>query len=169
MELIKEVFENEFGQMEGKVYFDYIKKYITLFFDKEVPMPYVIKTVNYLNNINENVVVDLCRYSKKICEIKMKNYPDAEYPDGLSEVKDPLEIFNYMQINHLKVDMYIDESDQNIPVLNLGGSCDWDEDNGIQWLIKEDKVVYVGVWDDLDIWYCDFDDYITNYVCREDE
>lgn len=40
--------------------------------------------------------------------------------------------------------MYSNESAKEICVLNLSGACDWDEENRIQWLIKEDEVVYAG-------------------------
>lgn len=144
MNLIKNLKENEFEQMEGEIYFKYLKKDISILFEKEVPMEYVIKNIEYLNNLDEKVIVSLCEYSKKFCQYMMEDYPDVDYPIGLNQVNDPLKIMGFMGILKLKVDMYRDDS---IRVLNLSGWCAWDEDNGIQWLIKEDKVVYVGSWD----------------------
>ena len=38
--------------------------------------------------------------------------------------------------------------------------------NGIQWLVKDGKVIYVGTWDDLSLWNSDLNNPITNYVLR---
>ena len=51
-------------------------------------------------------------------------------------------------------------------VLNLSGCCAWDEENGIQWLVIDGKVIYVGTWDDLSLWNSDLNNPITNYVLR---
>ena len=161
MDLIKNLVENEFEEMEGEVYFNYLKKDISILFDKEVPMEYVVKNINYLNSLDESVILSLCEYSNRFCQRMMHNYPDVSYPTGLNQINNPIEILNFMEILRLKVDMYDDDS---ISVLNLSGSCDWDEDNGIQWLIKDDKVVYVGPWDDLNFWYANLDNEFTNYV-----
>lgn len=161
MNLIKNLKENEFEQMEGNVFFDYLKKDISILFEKEVPIEYVEKNIEYLNSLNEKVMLSLCAYSMKFCKKIMLDYPDVDYLLGLKQVDSPLEILNFMEILRLKVDMY---KDYNVDVLNLSGSCAWDEDNGIQWLIKENKVVYVGPWDDLDIWYADLENVFTNYV-----
>ena len=52
-------------------------------------------------------------------------------------------------------------------MLNLSGSCDWDEENGIQWLIKEDEVVYAGAYQDLSIWYSPYEkETLFNFALR---
>jgi len=37
MDLIKNLVENEFEEMEGEVHFNYLKKDISILFDQEVP------------------------------------------------------------------------------------------------------------------------------------
>ena len=70
-------------------------------------------------------------------------------------------ILKYMQFDELVVNLPEDMSCYGI---NLVGSCDWDEENGIQWLIKDDTVVYTGPWADLNIWYSHYEELICNYV-----
>lgn len=43
MSKIKNLKENDFGEMEGEVYFNAINQNITVLFEKEVPMDYVEK------------------------------------------------------------------------------------------------------------------------------
>lgn len=48
MSVIKNLKENEFGELEGEVYFNALNQNIVVRFDKEVPMDYVEKQVEYL-------------------------------------------------------------------------------------------------------------------------
>jgi len=161
MELIKNLKENEFGEMDGEVYFEYLKKYIYLSYDKSIDFAYVERICKYLNEINESIMFRLCEYSTKYCNDMIKNYPDAEYNRGLYDLKQPIEILKFLDVKRLKIDEY-DEEKSN--VLNLSGSCEWDKENGFQWLIKDDIILYVGAWDDLDIWISPLDDKWSNYV-----
>ena len=72
-----------------------------------------------------------------------------------------------MGITSLKVDLYKNEDVKKVRVLNLIGWCDWDEENGIEWLIKEDEVVYVGANDWVNIWYSPYEDNLFNYVSKD--
>ena len=159
MELIKDVIENEYEEMVGKVYFKYVEDYIDLRFEKDVPMEYVYQTAEMLNNLQETMIDEICRYSIVFCEdVSEKSSKMKKAVNALDEPKD---ILKYMQFDELVVNLPEDMSCYGI---NLVGSCDWDEENGIQWLIKEDKVVYTGPWADLNIWYSPYEEFICNYV-----
>ncbi len=165
MEYIKNLHENEFGELEGEVYFNYIGKYITIEIEEDVPQDYVDKQVKYLNSVDEDIILCLCENSLKFCMAEMKEYPNKGYSEGLFEVSQVKDILKFMDVMRLRVDM-CEEEDADTNVLNLSGSCEWDKENGIQWLIKENEVIYVGRWDDLNIFYSDVSDPICNYVLR---
>lgn len=161
MELIKNIHEDEFGDMEGQVYFKFFDKYIDINFEKDVPMDYVMKNAKYLNSISEDVILKLCEYSFIYCKDFTKAYPDIQYDEGLIEISKPSKVLKYMEICSLKVDM---PQDETTCVLNLSGGCDWEDEDGMQWLIRDDEVIYVGSWDDLDPWMESLDKGWCNYV-----
>lgn len=165
---IKDLKENEFGQMEGEVYFNAINQNITVLFEKEVPMDYVGKQVEYLQALDEKVVQKMCYFADLFRKEEMENYPNKDYPEGMDKINNPLELLDYFAITYLNIEMYPNESVKEVRVLNLSGSCDWDEENGIQWLIKEDEVVYTGAYDDVSIW-CSYYEKNTlfNYALRD--
>lgn len=168
MPVINNLRENEFGEMEGEVYFNAIDQNIAIRFDKEVPMDYVKKQVEYLQSLDKKVIRKMCHYANLFREEEMYNYPNKDHPPNMGQIDDPLEILGCISITDLQVEMYADESAKEICVLNLSGSCDWDEENGIQWLIKEDEVVYAGAYNDLSIWYSPYDkDTLFNYALRD--
>jgi hypothetical protein len=165
---IKDLKENEFGQMEGEVYFNAINQNITVLFEKEVPMDYVGKQVEYLQALDEKVVQKMCYFADLFRKEEMENYPNKDYPEGMDKINNPLELLDYFAITYLNIEMYPNESVKEVRVLNLSGSCDWDEENGIQWLIKEDEVVYTGAYDDVSIWCSSYEkNTLFNYALRD--
>lgn len=167
MPVIKNLKENEFGEMEGEVYFNAINQNIVIRFDKEVPIDYVEKQAEYLQSLSKNVIYKMCYYADLFRKEEMKNYPNKDYPPNIDQIDNPLQILDYISITDLQVEMYADESAKEICVLNLSGSCDWDEENGIQWLIKEDEVVYAGAYNDLGIWDSPYEkDDLFNFALR---
>ncbi len=162
MELIKNITENEFGEMVGEVWFKHIDGYIDLRFEQDVPMEYVYKVAEKLNCLQENTFNDIYKYSILYCKDMVESYPDMEIDIDTDSFEKDSDIMSYMEFEELVINLPEDLSEVGI---NLGGSCEWDIENGIQWLIKGDEVVYVGSWDDLNIWYSPYEeDEICNYV-----
>ena len=161
MELVKNIYENEFEEMEGEVYFGYLDKYIHLRFEKDIPIEYVHKVAEKLNELTEEMVCAICKYSVEYCLDKLDDYEDLEMDIEDDEFDDCLNILEYMEIEGLVVNKPNNYEDIGI---NLEGSCDWDEENGIQWLIKDDQVVYVGPWSMLNIWRSPYENSMFNYA-----
>ena len=159
MELIKDIKENEFGEMVGSVYFKYIDEYIDLRFESDVPLEYVQKSAELLNSIQETLIDEICKYSILFCKDVLERC--SKMKKAINSLDNPKGILKYMQFDELVVNLPEDMSSYGI---NLVGSCDWDEENGIQWLIKDDTVVYTGPWADLNIWYSHYEKFICNYV-----
>ena len=42
--------------------------------------------------------------------------------------------------------------DEDIPVLNLGGDCDWSGDSGVRIAAKNNQLLFVGKWCDINLW-----------------
>lgn len=166
MKYLKNLKENEFNEVVGEVYFSILGKYIEIEIEEDVPQDYIEQQVQYLNSIDEKILREICINSIKFCKEEMKDYPEKEYARGLYDTISEKNIMNFMDIRKLRIDMYEDEDDKQSRVLNLSGSCEWDKENGIQWLIKNDEIIYVGRWEDLNIWYSDVNDPICNYVIR---
>lgn len=167
MPYIRNLRENESGKMEGEVYFSAAKQDIIVIFDKKVPIDYVKMQIEYLQSLDDKVIQKMCYYANLYRKDIMEECPDKDYPQGLERIEDPLELFEYMGITSLKVDLYKNEGVEKVRVLNLTGWCDWEEENGIEWLIKEDEVVYVGANDWVNIWYSPYEDNLFNYAMKD--
>lgn len=164
MELIKNIKEYEFddSQMAGSVYFKFIGDYIDLRFDKDIPMDYVERTAEKLNTVTEEIMNTLFERSIIYCRSNLEEYKFLKRKIRLDKLEKPSDIMKYMEIIGLIVNL---PQDMSQVAINLEGSCRWEEEDGIQWLIRDDTVVYVGPWADIDIWYsAAFEDSLCNYA-----
>lgn len=149
MELIIDLEKNDYNEMEGKAYFKLLDRYIDLTYNKKIPYEYVIENVKTLNRLTDQVLEKLCYYSKIYCLEHLKDYPNVEVDIDIDRIKSDLDILEYMDIEEIVVNYNDTSTKQRI---NLSGSCRWDDETGIQWIIEGDEVIYTGPWEDLDAW-----------------
>jgi hypothetical protein len=162
MDFIRNIKKYEY-EMKGEAYFKLINMYIELNFDESIPIEYIESCVNCLNSLSENIISNICYYSLEFCKDVMKNYEDVEYNEGLAKISNAKDILNYIEPVSLNVD---EPDDLSIPAINLYCKCDWDQDNDMQILIKDNQILYVGVFDGLDAWQTNLSDwgnYVTGY------
>ena len=160
MELIKDLKENQFGAMEGEVYFGWAGRYITITFEKDVPMDYVEKTANALNEIDGSVFDDVVSRMYRFYTEAIEDNPDMIEDIGMDDVEDESGIPEHFSLETLTVTM--PEDPEQIG-LNLDGACDWEE-NWIQCIIIDGELVYLGVWRFQDIWDTEYEGLDDNYA-----
>lgn len=145
---LKNTYLNECNEIEGIAFFPYFKKEITVVCCKGVTPEYA---EFFLKDTLENTSVG-----------------ELEDGEAFSYVN-PLDLLQYFSFNTLYIDEppeFIDQSSE-INVLNLSGSCDWREDDGIQCLVKNGEVLYLGDFEVLNVWSDHSKNYYGNYVLYE--
>lgn len=154
-----------FGRITGFTVFPYFQSTIEVVCAPEVTPEYAARSLQWLSAVDETLVREICQYALYYLQDILESTSIGELLDeDIQHIRDPLEILRYMEFGALTIDMPLDPE---VPVLNLSGGCDWQEDNGLQCLIKSGHVIYLGGWDDLDIWRSAClreEDYICNYV-----
>ena len=153
--------ENGYGQVEGEFFCECLNCQIDIAYDKNLTSEYVDKAIKHLCEIYPKLLNDLCKYTLKYCKTVMKDYPEVEYKKGLYQIKNTLEVLKYIEFGRLKIRNY----NESI-ALNISGGCDWADEKGLQWIIQNEEIVYVGPWYDFDIDSPDLDDPFFNYCVR---
>lgn len=156
---------DEFGSMTGYVEFPYFQTQIEVVCSEGVTAEYAAASIRWLGEVDEVLVKEICQYAMYYLQDELESTSKGELlGEDIQQIKDPLEILHYMAFGSLYIKPPMDAA---LPVLNLGGGCDWQEDEGLQCLIKDGHVVYLGSWNDMDVWnghLLDDDQYLTNYV-----
>ncbi|WP_010247710.1 DUF6985 domain-containing protein [Acetivibrio cellulolyticus] len=142
--MLKNVRVGRFG-LEGELYFELFKKDISFSTDDEdVTIEYIEKCATYLNSITGDVINFLCEASIRYCNDVLNMI--GEEPKKFKNTSDVLELI-YPSV--LIVPM---PENGNEPVIHLELNCDWEEEHGMEWIIRDNTVLYVGSFNGEDPW-----------------
>ncbi|MCX4377838.1 MAG: hypothetical protein OSJ61_16930 [Lachnospiraceae bacterium] len=141
--------------MIGTVYSTVLGYEIEVMYAKDISLNYVEKNIEYFNNLDSAFVEKLCAALKRFFDGYYKMNPDLSdyFADDLIEEydTDPKSILKYIDIGIYYFDEY-DVENENVPVLNLSGDCEWDGDRQITILAKDNNLVYVGPFLNYSVW-----------------
>ncbi len=167
---LKNSFINEFGQVEGIAFFPYFQKNITVLCQEGVSPEYAEKCLGYLEEVDDALMLRICKYAENFLKDTLENTSVGELGDEEAFPYDDLpDLLQYISFETL----YIEEPPKSMAgaseifVLNLTGGCEWWEDEGLQCLVRDGEVVYLGHFGNLSVWGDYSEMYIGNYVLYE--
>ena len=172
--MIKDLHENEFKEMVGTFYSTVLGYEIEVMYAKDISQNYVEKNIEYFNNLDSAFVEKLCAALKRFFDGYYKMNPDLSdyFADDLIEEydTDPKSILKYIDIGIYYFDEY-DVENENVPVLNLSGDCEWNGDQQITIMAKDNNLVYVGSYLHYSVWYQEgvVKDHLDNYAVPEND
>lgn len=136
MEIIKNIIEGEFW-LEGEVFFNLFNKDIALSVE-DTGISFAKKCAEYLNNLPHEVIEHLCEASIRYCN------------KFLEAIGEPKKEFNkpsdVLPLIHPGVLIVPDPEISDNPVIHLELNCEWEEEHGMEWVIRDNKVLYVGAF-----------------------
>jgi len=153
------------GCFEGEFDFSLFKTETNVFIDmEESDIDYVNKCIENLNSLSDEIIDKLCEYTIRYCEDFREYFEDEEIdiPKGIKG----REILKYVK----PVCLGIEEPDsEDIIGYSIELNVAWEEEHGMEWVIKNNKVMYVSIYSGKGAW-CDEEDYYDdgfNYVLGE--
>ncbi len=153
--MIRDLHVNDLGFMVGTFYSNILGYDVEVMYDKDISLHYVEKNIEYFNNLNQEFLLDICVALKRYYENNKKLYPDLcdeLPPDSIDNFEeDPTAILKYVKIGVYRFHKY-NVNDEDVPVINLSGNCEWAGDTGITIVAKNNKLIYVGRWQDRSVW-----------------
>lgn len=141
--LINNIHENEYG-VEGELYLPLWKKTVNVSISSKEKIPYAEKCADYITNLDNSIVARLARYSYryfKEFEVNIDD-EDLEMPRDTSEE----EILNYIYPGVLIIE---EECRDEIIEFHMECECAWEIEHGLEFTISDNKILYVGAFDDI--------------------
>ncbi|HEX3047589.1 MAG TPA: hypothetical protein VHY08_22750 [Bacillota bacterium] len=139
---VRNIQKCEHGE-EGEVYCKLFNQYTPLYSWKGAGMGYIEKCAGYLNSLSDEVIDRLCEAAIRYCNDCCDTAGEKQ------EFKNVRDILKLIQPNGLCIPK---PKDENTPVIDLELNCDWEEEHGMQWIIRNDEVLYVGPYNGEDPW-----------------
>jgi len=130
--------KNDDGLLVGELRYDYFDCDIEFVADESVDSDYIKRCALYLNEVTEKVIDHLCEASVRYCN---------DFLDSIGEKK--CEFTKTEDILSLITPSCLSVSEPqkgSEPIVSLELDCEWEIEHGMEWVIREGKVIYVGVF-----------------------
>ena len=140
--------------IEGKVYCKPWDTEINIDLYGDDPLEYAEKCVEAMNAMPDELIDAICRAAKRYCLEFLDDIGGAELNDivltvPIDENTPPREMLKCFDVGNLIVSVPKDPSRTGY---QLSGNCDWEEEHGIEIVILDDKLVYLGEFADESPW-----------------
>lgn len=132
-------------------------KKISCYIEDGVTNEYINKCINHLNSMREEILNKFLDATIRYCEdCKDEIYKyDIDIPVNVSRK----EILKFINPNSIRI-----ESSKNDKIgYAISFDCDWQKKEGLEFIIVEDEIKYLGKYQGKSIWQEKFDTY-KNYI-----
>ena len=123
---------------EGEADFPLFGEVVRVFIYDENDLEYAQKCVEELHRLPLPVIEKLCEFSIAYCEDFREYFEDEDIP--IPEGIQSREILKYIQPSSLIIKS---PSDERIAI-HLELDCDWEPEHGMEWIVLDGEVLYVG-------------------------
>jgi hypothetical protein len=143
-ELIRNVSKGKQFALEGEVYLELFDRYVGFVVEDTAIVEYVVRCAEYFNSMEDSLIDSLCEACIRYCHGFL-----AEVGEGPRTFKSPRTILNSVSPSVLIVPNL---EDLDEPVIHMELNCDWEVEHGMEWVIRGNKVLYVGSFTGEDPW-----------------
>lgn len=134
------------GDWEAQFYSSLFQQHMTVYvLDLETSINKVEQTIQQFNNLRPDLLARLYQFSWDYCKCFCDYVGDQDCPD----IQQPSEILQYIQPMALHVETHPDRTDI---IIRVELNCDWEVEHGLEWLIRDQQILYVGSCEMPDAW-----------------
>jgi hypothetical protein len=163
--MIKDLQDGEFYK-EGVAFFRLFQTDINVFIDDGVDLAYAEKCVDAMNALSSETIENLCNYSIRYCEWIRENSEDVyEDEDEIIIIPENIKSRDILEFIKPLVLIINKPLDDSIAAFSMEFNCDWESEHGMEWVLKGEKILYVGSFEGISPWGEDQSFYdIGNYA-----
>ncbi|CAM3932678.1 DUF6985 domain-containing protein [Mesobacillus zeae] len=135
--MLEEFYQEDDG-MSGTVYSKLFDQNLDVWIEENVSNEYAISCIESLNSMNSSLVDDICKaaiaYCEDFCEMV------GQQPPAIERIRD---VLHYIEFGTMNIE---EPEDDKIPVVHLGGGCEWEQEHGIELIIRNGELIYLGAY-----------------------
>lgn len=123
-------------QLEGEVYFPLFRKDIAVWGFTQNSVDYANECAALLVNLSEELISELCQSSIKYCNTFLE-----EVGEETKHFENEKDVLNFIYPSGLIIN-----DGASMPVIHMELNCEWEEEHGMEWIIRANKLQYVGAF-----------------------
>ncbi|QGM31547.1 hypothetical protein GI482_14660 [Bacillus sp. N3536] len=139
--VIKNLKTNEYFEVEGEAYLELFDQNITVYIEQESDIEYAELCITYLNTLSDGLIDDICNASIRYCN----EFLD-DIGEDIIEFNKPTDVLPYITPNTICIPKPKNTTE---PVIDLELNCEWEEEHGMEWIIRNEVVMYVGPYNGI--------------------
>lgn len=144
MKNIKDLKEYEFG-LEGLFYSNLFSKEIRVAIDDDSSVDFAESCIDYFNSFDDRLINDICEASIRYCNDFLEAI--GEEQRDFNKVRDILELIYPSAL----IVPYPEQGAK--PVVRMELNCEWEVEHGMEIIVREDKLLYLGAFNGEDPWH----------------
>jgi len=122
--------------------FPLFNKVIRVAIDEGGNIEFAQRCADFLNSMSNKLIQELCEASIRYC-----NYHLEWIGQTRREFTKSTDVLQTICPNVLIVPFLPASAD---PVIHVESNCDWEEEHGLEWIVRNKDVLYIGPWNGLD-------------------
>lgn len=130
------------GEFEADAYINLFEKEIEIHFESEEDIAYAELCVAHFNTLSEEQITQICEAAIRYCNEFLEEID--EEPQIFAT---PRDVLKEITPRGMQIAQPVNRS---VPIIDLELDCSWEEEHGMQWVIRGDKVLYVGAYEGVD-------------------
>lgn len=139
--VLKNLKTNEYFEVEGEAYLELFDQNITVYIEQESDIEYAELCITYLNTLSDGLIDDICNASIRYCN----EFLD-DIGEDIIEFNKPTDVLPYITPNTICIPKPKNTTE---PVIDLELNCEWEEEHGMEWIIRNEVVMYVGPYNGI--------------------
>ncbi|MCB8887753.1 DUF6985 domain-containing protein [Vreelandella malpeensis] len=141
MEYVRGLQQGEDG-VEGEVYSTLFDRFFPLLSEDAAP-DFIKRCAAYFNALDESIIEHLCQATIHYIEVFL-----SETGEPIIEFATPREVLKLVTPSVL----IVPTPEGAAPVAHLELECQWEPEHGMEWIVRGDRVLYVGPFNGEDPW-----------------
>lgn len=113
--------------------------------DPDISTEAVEKVVQAFNQLDQDTLAKLFQFSWDYCKSFCDYVGDQECPS----IQQPEEILQYIEPIDMMIEM---DPERTETIIRIELNCDWEVEHGLEWLIRDQQILYVGSCEVPDAW-----------------
>lgn len=145
--VIRNVSSEGFWPLQGEAFIALFDRYVQFAVEDASGIEYVEKCVLYVNSLDASIIDLLCQASIRYCNDFLEMVGEDPKQFGSSQ-----EVLKLVSPSTLIVP---NEKIPGEPVIHMELNCEWEIEHGMEWIIRDKRVLYVGGFNGSDPW-CEY-------------
>ena len=142
--LLRNVSSEGFWPLQGEAFITLFDQYVAFAVEDTSGIEYVERCVEYFNTLDSEIIDEICLACIRYCNDLLE-----EVGQEVKQFNTPRDVLSLVSPTTLIIP---NEEIPGMAVAHFELECEWEPEHGMEWIIRDKRVLYVGGFNGSDPW-----------------